>query len=176
MVPNADCSLSCHGSAAVDCGAYSRINVYSAKIPLSAVAGSGTATASSMVVATTTASSSTIASSSLSPSPQAPSPPSSNAVTLSKGAVAGLSVGSALGAVLICVVVYYLWFQITEERPRLTRLRLVGKTGGEGDAVPGLVECAQGWVSLLYESHCSSRRPRQDGGGDVPAEIGRAHV
>jgi len=39
-------------------------------------------------------------------------------VTLSKGAVAGLSVGSALGAVLICAVVYYLWFHRRHQTSR----------------------------------------------------------
>lgn len=93
MAPSADCSLSCNGSPKDNCGAWSRMNVYSATVPLSA------ATAASMTGENTATSSSS--------SPSSPSLPSSSAVTLSKGAVGGIAVGSAFGAVLVCAAIYF---------------------------------------------------------------------
>ena len=129
--PERDCSLSCHGNPAVSCGAFSRINVYSATVSLSAATGPGIATTPST----------TTASSSRSPINQAPSPPSSNAVTLSKGAVAGIGVGSALGAALICTIVFYLWYhrrrqkssQVSsaEQGPPMLEYRGPSELGGE---------------------------------------------
>lgn len=72
------------------------------------ITGASTITISSIVVSTTTTSPTTIVSSSSTPpSTQAPRPISNSDVTLPKGAIVGIGVGSTLSAVLIYVVIYY---------------------------------------------------------------------
>ncbi|KAJ6270608.1 hypothetical protein PSV08DRAFT_247297 [Bipolaris maydis] len=91
-----------------------------------------TSTVDTFVTSTTTASSTTIvSSSSASPSTQAPRPISNDDVTLSKGAIAGISVGSAVGAVLICAAICCFWFYQHHQRSRKVSEEVVASPAGQ---------------------------------------------
>jgi hypothetical protein len=93
------------------------MNVYSATIT-SSDTGSGTVTASSVAAATTSASTvPTVTTFSEIPSTPSSKPTSDGDLTLNKGAVAGIIVGSALAAVLLCTAVYYLRVHRHHQRP-----------------------------------------------------------
>ncbi|KAF4626383.1 hypothetical protein G7Y89_g11773 [Cudoniella acicularis] len=96
--PATDCSMTCGGDSADQCGGWSRINIYSATTPLSAVTAMTTNTV--LTSSSTTTPSSGASSSS----------PSSSSVTLTIGAIAGIAIGSAAAAALVCSVVFLVFF------------------------------------------------------------------
>lgn len=126
------CTRPCPGNPNVNCGGYYAMKVYSATIASNTVAGARTSTVDTFVTSTTTASSTTIvSSSSASPSTQAPRPISNDDVTLSKGAIAGISVGSAVGAVLICAAICCFWFYQHHQRSRKVSEEVVASPAGQ---------------------------------------------
>ncbi|XP_014550496.1 hypothetical protein COCVIDRAFT_31788 [Bipolaris victoriae FI3] len=119
MTTPPSCTTPCPGDSNAVCGGFYAMNVYSATITLDTVTDTSTMTVSPVVLPTATASLTTIvSSSSATSSTQAPRPTSNNDVTLPKAAIIGIGAGSALGAVLICAVIYYIWFYRRRQRSR----------------------------------------------------------
>jgi hypothetical protein len=102
-----DCSMTCGGDSADECGGWSRINIYSATTPLSAVIAIGANTG-------LTSSSTTTPSSPSGPSATpalSPSSSSSCSMKLTASDTAGIAIGSAAAAAIVCSVGFLLFYR-----------------------------------------------------------------